>query len=254
MSKLYKGIDVSLYDGDPDFAKARDAGIDFVIIKASQGSMPGYPYPFADPCFKKNMKRFAATPGKIYAGAYHYLTATTVAASVKEADFFIETIKPYKADLQLWAAVDVEDTVHKSMTKAELTAVVAAFCERVKAAGFRPMVYSSTWWFDNRFTAPSCAAIWEANWSRKSIPPRARAWQFGSTRVAGFPKDVDGNYAVDIMGDANGDGKVSASDVTAAMKYLIKKKGTKIDERQLDFDRDGKVTAKDVLALMKALI
>ena len=92
MSKLYKGVDISLYQGAPDFAKVRDSGIDFVIFKASQGSAPGYAYPFVDPRFKENVRRFAATPGRFYGGSYHYLTATTVAKAVAEADFFIETI------------------------------------------------------------------------------------------------------------------------------------------------------------------
>ena len=42
MSKLYKGIDISLYQGRPDFAKLRDSGIDFVIFKASQGRCNDY--------------------------------------------------------------------------------------------------------------------------------------------------------------------------------------------------------------------
>ena len=253
MSKLYKGIDVSLYQGEIDFAAVRGAGVDFVIIKASQGSAPNYPSPFVDPCFKKNVTRLAQTKGRIYGGSYHYLTATSVDQAIREADFFIETIKPYKYNLQLWAACDVEDAP-AYMTKETLTAIVAAFCERVKAAGFRPMVYSSTWWLDNRFDAPPGVPIWEANWSRSSAPPRARAWQYGVTRVAGIAGEVDGNYAFDIMGDANGDGAVNAADVTAAMRYLAGGKKTRVDESQLDFDRDGKVTAKDVLALMKAIV
>ena len=230
----------------------RKSGVDFVIFKASQGGTKDYPHPFVDPRFKENVTRFARTPGKIYGGSYHYLRAQTVADAIKEAEFFIETIKPYRCNLQLWAAVDVEDA-SLGMNKAALTAIVAAFCERVKAAGFRPMVYSSTWWFDNRFDAPQGVPIWEANWSRSSVPGRARAWQYGTTRVAGIAGEVDGNYAYDIMGDANSDGKVNAADVIAAMKYIVKKKGVKINESQLDFDRDGKVTAKDVTALMKAL-
>ena len=252
MSKLYKGIDISLYQGEPDFAKVRDSGIDFVIFKASQGKAPNYPYPFADPKFKVNVPRFSATPGKFYGGSYHYLMAKTVAEAVAEADFFIGVIKPYRFNLQLWAAVDVEDA-SLGVSKEALTAIVAAFCDRVKAAGFRPMVYSSTWWLNNRFTAPAGVPVWEANWSRSSVPSRARAWQFGTTRVAGIAGDVDGNYAYDIMGDANGDGKVNASDVLAAMRHIIKK-NPNVNESQLDFDRDGKVTAKDVRALMKALI
>ena len=252
MSKLYKGLDISLYQGDPDFAAVRDAGIDFIIFKASQGSAPDYAAPFADPKFAANVRRFARTPGRIYGGSYHYLTAQTVSAAEREADFFIETIKPFRYNLQLWAALDVEDACLRQ-SRDELTRIVAAFCARVKAAGFRPMVYASSWWLDNRFTPPEGVPLWEANWSRKSAPERARMWQYGTISVPGIAGAVDANVAYDIMGDANGDGKVNARDVTAVMRHVALGRRSAIDESQCDFDRDGRVNARDVISLMRAV-
>lgn len=252
MSKLYKGIDISLYQGEPDFAKVRDAGIDFVIFKASQGRAPNYNKPFVDPKFKVNVPRFAATPGKIYGGSYHYLMAKTVAEAEQEAKFYIETIKPYRFNLQLWAAVDVEDSTLPT-DKALLTKIVKLFCDRVREAGFRPIVYSTKYWTQTRFTMPDGVPFWQALWADIPFPAGARIWQKGAARIAGINGDVDYNLAYDIMGDGNGDGKVNSADVVAAMKHIVKK-NPKINESQLDFDRDGKVTAKDVRALMKAIV
>lgn len=253
MAKVYKGIDISLYQGEPDFAKVRDAGIDFVIIKASQGRTADYNAPFADPKFRANAERFARTPGRIYAGSYHYLMARNVEEARREADFFVSVIGPYRQSLQLWAAVDVEDASLPT-DKVLLTKIVKEFCDRVRAAGFRPMVYSSTWWLNNRFTVPAGVPIWEANWSVKGIPPRARAWQCGTGYVPGVSGAVDVNYATAIMGDADGDGNVNAKDITAMMRHMLGKKGAAFNGGQADFDRDGKVTAKDIIALMKALL
>ena len=253
MAKVYKGIDISLYQGEPDFSVIRDGGIDFIIFKASQGRTSDYNAPFVDPCFKKNVKRFAETPGRIYAGSYHYLMARNLAEAEQEAAFYIETIKPYRYNLQLWAALDVEDPSLPS-DKSLLTQIVKLFCDRVRAAGFRPMVYASSWWIGNKFDVPSNVPIWEANWSIKSIPARARMWQSGAANVAGFSSPVDFNYAYDIMGDANGDGAVNARDVTALMKHIAGGRKSAINESQCDFNRDGQINARDVIALMRAVM
>ena len=54
-------------------------------------------------------------------------------------------------------------------------------------------------------------------------------------------------------GDANGDGKINAKDVTAIMKYLVGFSDG-LDESAADFNGDGKINAKDVTALMKAIV
>lgn len=254
MAKLYKGIDISFYQGDVDFNKVRDAGIDFVIVRASQGRLPGVcDRPYVDSKFHANVKKLAATKGRIYGGSYHLLAARTLAEADEEADFYINLLKPYRFNLQLWAVVDVEYSILPT-DKALLTAIVKRFCDKVAAAGFRPMVYSTKYWTQTRFSLPAGVPFWEAHWSRTTFPDGAKIWQKGVARAPGVAGDVDYNLAYGIMGDANGDGQVNAKDVTAAMKYLVKKKGVTINESQMDFDRDGKVTAKDVTALMKALV
>lgn len=253
MSRLYKGIDISLYQGDVDFAAVRDAGIDFVMIKASQGRTADYSYPFEDPKFRTNVVRFARTPGRIYAGAYHYLMARNDAEAIREADFFINALKPYRHNLVLWAAVDVEDS-SLNVNAAQLTRIVKIFCDRVREAGFRPMVYSSSWWLRNRFTAPENVPVWEANWSVLSVPSGARMWQKGTGSVPGIAGEVDIDYAYDIMGDADGDGRVSAKDVTAVMRHMLGRDSAAINEGQADFDRDGRINARDVVSLMRAVM
>ena len=253
MSKLYRGVDISLYQGTPDFAAVRDSGIDFVIFKASQGRTADYDAPFVDPRFRENVRRFAETPGRIYGGSYHYLMARNCTEAEREAAFYIDTIKPYRYNLQLWAALDVEDA-SLGQNAAELSEIVRIFCDRVKAVGFRPMVYASSWWLDNRFSVPAGVPIWEANWSRLDIPARARMWQSGTTRVPGIAGEVDSNLAYDIMGDANGDGEVNARDVTALMKHVAGGRKSAINESQCDFDRDGRINARDVIALMRAAL
>lgn len=56
-----------------------------------------------------------------------------------------------------------------------------------------------------------------------------------------------------IYGDANGDGKVSAKDVTAMRRYLAMWTGITIDTKASDVDLDGKVTGDDAAILTRYL-
>lgn len=84
--KAYRGIDISLYQGEPDFRAVKNAGMDFVILKASQGRTAEYNAPFEDPKFRTNIKRLSSQGG-LYAGAYHYFCARNENEADEEADF-----------------------------------------------------------------------------------------------------------------------------------------------------------------------
>ncbi len=247
----YKGIDTSLYQGNIDWAKVKADGVEFAIIKASQGRTADYDAPFADPKFIEN--RRGAGQNGIYWGCYHYLCARNLAEARQEAEYFVNLVKPYYNEMKLWAAVDIEDSGFMGhLSRAELTAIVDTFCKIVRAAGLRPMVYANSWWLDSKFDVPEGVPVWEANLSISDVPDRAKVWQHSFTgKVDGIAGDVDLNIGVDIIGDANGDGKVNVADAAAMMKYIAGWRGVKIDEGQADINDDGYVTLSDVSALLR---
>ena len=55
-------------------------------------------------------------------------------------------------------------------------------------------------------------------------------------------------------GDANGDEKLNAKDVTAIMKYLVNAAPSNFVEAAADYDGNGTINAKDVTKLMKYLV
>ena len=254
MRKSYKGIDISLYQGKPDFAAVRKSGVDFVMLKASQGRTAEYDAPFSDPEFEYNIAAVSRLFHEgLYAGAYHYLCARTVAEAKAEADYFIALVGKHRYRVRLWAAVDVEDGGFLPQDKELLSKIVAVFCDKVKQAGLRPMVYANTWWLDNRFTPPEGVPVWEANWSAASFPDRARMWQYSASgEVGGISGAVDMNIAFDIIGDANGDGKVDMKDVSAVVRHAAGWK-VSLDEIQADLDGDGFVTLKDAAKLIRLI-
>lgn len=60
------------------------------------------------------------------------------------------------------------------------------------------------------------------------------------------------NVAYDIMGDANGDGKVDLKDVSAVLRRCAGW-NVSINETQADMNQDGFVTLKDAAAIIKAV-
>ena len=226
-------------------------GIDFVMLKAGQGRIPGeWNAPFTDPYFERYIR--AADAAGLYVGSYWYFMANSEAEVREEAAYYIALLRKYKFNHQLWAAVDVEDS-HLTGDRAALTSRVKLFCDLVRAAGFRPMVYANSWWLESRFESPAGVPIWEANWSASARPSRARMWQYTSTgRVGGINGNVDMNVAYSIIGDADGDGNVDMADVIRMMRAAAGWK-VGIDEGQADLDKDGKVSVKDVILLMRAL-
>ena len=250
--KAYRGIDISLYQGEPDFRAVKNAGMDFVILKASQGRTAEYNAPFEVPNFRTIIQRLSSQGG-LYAGAYHYFCARNENEADEEADFFIKLVSEYRFDLQLWAALDVEDSGFLPSDKAKLTALVARFCGKVKAAGLRPMVYANSWWLDSRFDSPAGVPVWEANWSSGKLPERCRMWQYSSTgRVGGINGNVDMNVAFDIIGDANSDGSVDMKDVIRVIRS-VSGWDVKIDESQADVNSDGYVNMKDIIQTIRTL-
>ena len=89
----YEGIDVSNWQGFIDYTEVRNAGIDIVYIKASQGSN------IKDHYFETNYQNAKAAGLKV--GFYHFLTATTEEEAVEEANFFASVITGKTPDCKL---------------------------------------------------------------------------------------------------------------------------------------------------------
>lgn len=128
-----KGIDISHHQNNPNFAKVKAAGIQFVLLKATEGVN------YIDPNFKTNAA--AAIAAGLPIGVYHFLRAGSVADQVRDC---LAAIKPYRITWPV--AVDVEHAELAALGKDKLTDMVLDFCARIKAAGYQPMVYSSRDW------------------------------------------------------------------------------------------------------------
>ena len=167
--KELNGIDVSTIQGDIDWKKVRASGIDFAMIKATQGRGEGVETrgyrKFRDPRFVANITE--AGNNGIACGVYHYFTAKNPVEAREEAAYFLATIAPHKDKIKLWAAVDVESKPWLSdVDKPMLTDAVREFMVQVKNAGYRPMLYTNLDFLYYRYEPGAFADsdIWLACW------------------------------------------------------------------------------------------
>ena len=193
-----RGIDVSTYQGNINWSAVKADGIDFAIVKATQGrAVSSNSYLFTDRQFANNVT--GAHDVGLKVGIYHYLTAKTVKEAQREAAHFCDTIAPYKSRIELWAAVDVEEDKYLPRNKATLTAIVDAFCAYVAAEGYRPMLYTNPNYLTYRLNNVSQYDLWLALWRDKTRTPigydNMKIWQYGAENVNGVRTGaVDSNY------------------------------------------------------------
>lgn len=139
----YRGIDVSAWQGEINFTRVKDAGIEAVYIRAGEGAN------ITDRYFERNYEN-AKAAGLKY-GFYHYVTARTVSEAEEQADFFAALIRSKPYDLK--AAMDFENL--SGLTADEAVAIAKAYLERLEQrSGHTPAVYSDA--YDAR-------TVWRSN-------------------------------------------------------------------------------------------
>lgn len=134
------GIDVSYYQGQIDWQKVRQSGIEFAFIRVGyRSSVDGVIY--EDEMARRNLREAAEAGVKV--GAYFFSQALSPQEAVEEARFAIDVLKEYKLDLPLvydWETVEGSNRTD-GMTRETLTNCVRAFCMAVETAGYDSMVY-----------------------------------------------------------------------------------------------------------------
>lgn len=189
-------IDVSTYNGDIDWDRVKEAGIDYAIIRVGYR---GYETArlVKDKRFDTNMSN--ATAAGVKVGAYIVTQAVNTNEAVEEASFIISSCSGYNVSLPL--AIDVESAGNGSgrgdkISVAERTAVINAFVQTIRGAGYSAMVYANKDWMTNRINAGGLASgstVWLAQYrSSCTYGGSYQMWQFTeSGSIPGISGNVD---------------------------------------------------------------
>lgn len=146
---LKKGIDISSYQGKIDFKKVKNAGYDFVIIKAGQGL--------------KEMGTFKTLEGYQYVqnaekagldwGAYWWSDAINANGAKNEAQKFLESLNGLTPTYPIFIDQEYNSPPANLGMGADAvqlrTDIIKAFLSVIESAGYYPGVYSSADWLNN---------------------------------------------------------------------------------------------------------
>ncbi len=172
---MKKGIDVSKYQGNIDWEKVKNAGIEFAIIRAGYGKFDFQ----KDEKFEQNYS--GAKNAGIPVGAYHYSYAKTVEDARLEAEVFLNWIRGKQFEYPV--ALDIEEKAQSDKGRQFVSDVIRAFCETVENAGYYVCVYSNKYWYDN-FIDDDCKKkydAWVAQWAdSNTYAGNYGMWQYSS--------------------------------------------------------------------------
>lgn len=196
------GIDVSSYQGDIDWKRVKEDGVEFAIIRVG---IRGYGTGklVEDECFKANIE--GAIKEGIEVGVYFFSQAITTKEAKEEAEFVCERIKDYDLSYPV-----IFDTEHVSASSArtnkanlsadERTDIALAFCDYVEEEGYESMIYSNKRWYLRKLNLEKLdkKRIWLAQYSSDlDYPFKFEIWQYSCEgRVDGIEGNVDLNIHI----------------------------------------------------------
>lgn len=202
MSKI--GIDISSHQGNIDLAALKNH-IDFVIIRVGYGVKGTIDTKFIR---NANLCRDLGIP----MGFYWYSYALNTEDVKKEAEAFLQAIKPYTPEYGCWFDMEDADGYKKKNGMPDnqtLQDMCYTFCELVENAGYYSGIYASQSWLNNQLSCDKLSRFdkWVAQWPMSggkqkglAVDPNSRSdlslWQFTSVgRLDGYSGRLDVNYA-----------------------------------------------------------
>ncbi len=195
---VQKGIDVSRHQGEVDWQKAKDAGIDFAILRCGFGGEwtdDSPTYNQDDVQWRRNAD--ACTELGIPFGVYLYSYALNVEDARSEADHAARllglceppreglesyTDTPYKLSLPFY--YDLEDGSIAGLFPAEMAEITAAFFDQLESYGYKGEqgIYASVNWVRGRLQDPGFDKWRDNFWIARYAPALGytgpyRMWQ-----------------------------------------------------------------------------
>ena len=201
---MRSGVDVSKWQGDINWKKVRNQGVNFTIIRIGyRGYTNGKIY--EDGCFKTNIENALAQNMEV--GVYFYSTALNENEVVEEATWVINKLKEYNVQNKCkYIALDFEEYgVHRTenITKEQTNNNAIAFLREVQNNGFNPILYANTNYMKNIYNGNNIISkiknckIWLAQYNtRVTYEGKYDIWQYTSS---GYLKGITGNVDLNLL-------------------------------------------------------
>ena len=193
------GIDVSVYQGKIDWAKVRESGVEFAMIRVGyRGYSIGNIYEDAN--FTYNIEN--AIENGIKVGIYFFSQAVSVEEAIEEAEFVLSKIQDYKISFPVvfdWENISESVARTDNISAETLTDCAVAFCDTVTMAGYTPMIYFNKYISLVLYDLSRLADydFWLAEYNETpNFYYDFKIWQYGNNgKVDGIAGNVDMNLS-----------------------------------------------------------
>lgn len=192
------GIDVSQHQGEIDWQAVKDAGIRFVIIRVGGRGYGAEGILYTDDLAQSYYE--GAKAAGLQVGAYFFSQAISVEEALEEANLTLQQIETWEMDFPVvydWERQ--EGTARTAGTDPRtVTDCMKAYCEAVKEAGYRPMVYfnpdhSDALFFIEEVTQYDFWLAFYTDWM--TYPYKVDMWQYTHS---GTVPGIEGNTDINL--------------------------------------------------------
>lgn len=193
------GVDVSAWQENIDWAKAKADGIDFAIIRIAGRGYGDEGNMYADAEYAEHIK--GAREAGIMVGIYFFSQAITEKEAIEEANLALKYLNGEELDLPIFMDYEFAGgssgrLTKANLSKAQMTKNAEAFCKTIEAAGYEAGVYANLTFLTKHVdgkTLSSKYIIWAAQYYNLcEYAYDYDIWQYSSDgKVAGISGRVD---------------------------------------------------------------
>lgn len=194
------GIDVSEHQGEIDWQKVKNAGVEFAILRLGYRGYGSAGKIIIDKTFEQNYEN-AKNVG-IDIGVYFFSQAIDMEEVKEEADTVLENLKekeityPVVFDLE---KIKNDDARTDNLTEKEITNMTLEFCKIIEQNGYTASIYGNAKTFTTKMQLELFNNYnkWYADYQEKPIYPyEFDIWQYTET---GKVDGIEGNVDLDIQ-------------------------------------------------------
>ena len=235
---LVHGVDVSAWQSNINWEKAKAAGVDFAIIRIGFRGYGAAGNMQPDEDFITNIE--GAKAAGIMVGVYFFSQALNTLEARAEANYTLKLLGDYDLDLPIF--MDYEYSPSSSgrftsgtISKIQGTMCAEAFCETIEAAGYEAGIYANLNFLNKTIDGESLGEeypIWVAQYySTCNYAHDYDYWQYSSSgSVGGISGRCDVNYwYLDRASDVTSSSSLANADITLSSSSTSYYSGIKFE-------------------------
>lgn len=194
------GVDVSEYQGIVDWEQVKAAGYEFAMLRIGYRGYGAAGNLCVDEMFHENID--GAKAAGLDVGVYIFSQAVNEKETLEEIALVLENLDGYELDLPVVfdpERIHYDEARTDEVSGEQFTKNAVLFCEKMKEAGYQPMIYSNLIWEAFEFDMKELEAysIWYADY--EPVPQTPYQFTFWQYSEKGQVDGIEGNVDLDVQ-------------------------------------------------------